>query len=213
VRRLVQPLLAYVHLFIILALLAVTIPHVALLVERYEQPGFWLVAWAFSVATEVAIAVTAFLLGVTREKQRVLTLCALLFFGCASAAFNAAYFLQNGAPVWLAGTLGAFIPVAVALLAYLGSAISTGVRTSAPKPAQSVQDDERLNAIQDRLDALEANVAQPEPEAAPGGNGHAQPVNDAMELALQAVRGGASVRGSAQRFGIPASTLRSKAKR
>lgn len=137
-KRLIAPFLAYIHLGIIISLLAVTVPHVALLVEQYEQPGFWGVAWAFALATEVAIAVTAFLLGVTRERQRMLCLVALAFFGVASALFNAAYFLGNGAPLWLAGTLGAFIPVAVALLAYLGGTIGTVARATATRAAIDV---------------------------------------------------------------------------
>ena len=135
-KRLVAPFLPYIHLAIIVALLSVTVPHVALLVERYEQDGFWSVAWAFACATEVAIAVTAFLLGATHERQRVLCLAALFFFGVASALFNAAYFLTNGAPAWLAASLGAFIPVAVALLAYLGNVIGTG-----PRKGEKRQDD------------------------------------------------------------------------
>jgi hypothetical protein len=100
----------------------VTIPHVADFLQQFESPRLWYVAWALAVAIDVAILRTAYLLRVLTKHKKMLALMALLYFGIASIVGNAGYYVTYGMSVWASGIIGAFIPAAVALLAYIRGA-------------------------------------------------------------------------------------------
>jgi hypothetical protein len=119
----------------LLAFLATTVPHTAMLLQPYED--FWPVAWFLSIGLDIAIVILTYYARVRRGVTQRVIVGVLVAFFLASAAVNVAYYVSRGMGVVLAAIVGTAIVGGVASLS-LVLALVTGRADGEDKP--KVQD-------------------------------------------------------------------------
>ncbi len=115
----------------LLAFLATTVPHTAMLLQPYED--FWLVAWCLSIGMDISIVVLTYYARVRRGVTQRVIVGALVAFLVASAAVNVAYYVSRGMGLVLAAIVGTAIVGGVAALS-LVLALVTGRSDGEDKP-------------------------------------------------------------------------------
>lgn len=147
---------------IIVLFLAVTIPHSADMLKRFEYAEWHWLAWSLSAAIDIGIAYGGVVSSGARADKITRRWATLLFVGLSvgSYALNIAHYVTFGAG-WYALGLGAFFPVSILLLAKIKSRLETaGPLVSVAISASEGEQDRAAFEQQVRSDLIATQTTQ-----------------------------------------------------